>query len=371
MLRKKVGIATIVALNNYGAVLQSYALVAELNNLGYTAEIIDLREVDQDDCNMFVKIKDVKDVLRNLRKIPHYKAHKQRMLLFNNFVTKYLPLSPNYFSGELENIDERYDVLCTGSDQTFNVLLNAFKKEFFLTFCEDLPKISYASSFGEYCNNFTETDKKWIKDQLLKYKFLSIREKKGVELVKSLTGRVDITHVLDPTLLLDSEHWKKLIKNQNEKNERYILFYSVLSEPWVVEKVNEISRATGLPVFAPHLQNQYEIGSKFERVIECGPCEFLNLIANAELVLTTSFHATVFSFQFEKPFYSFILGEGNRIGSFLELVNLKERAITENQNIEIDFEIDYTLPKELLDKERIISRGYLENALQVIEHEKE
>lgn len=370
MRRKKIGIATIVALNNYGAVLQSYALVAELNNLGYAAEIIDFREVGQDDCNMFVKIKGVKDVLRNLRKLPHYKAHKQRMLLFNNFVTKYLPLSPNYFSGELENIDERYDILCTGSDQTFNVLLNAFKKEFFLTFCQDLPKISYASSFGEYCNNFSETEKKWIKEQLLKYKYLSIREKNGVELVKSLTSRTDIMQVLDPTLLLDSEHWKKLIKNQNKKNERYILFYSVLSKPWVVEKVCEISQATGLLVYAPHLQNQYEIGCKFKRVIECGPCEFLKLIANAELVLTTSFHATVFSFQFEKPFYSFILGEGNRIGSFLELVNLKERAITENQTIDIGLEIDYTLPKVLLDKERNASRNYLENALKAIEDEK-
>lgn len=368
MQRKKVGIATIVALNNYGAVLQSYALVSQINLLGYDAEIIDLREVDQDDCNMFVKIRGVKDLLRNLRKLPHYQSHKKRMLLFNSFVEKYLPLSPNYYSGELENIEDRYDVLCTGSDQTFNVLLNAFKKEFYLSFCDNLPKLSYASSFGENCCDFSETQKNWIKEQLLKYKFLSIREKNGVELVKSLTARTDAVHVLDPTLLLKAEQWKKFLNNQRKNNERYILFYSVLSEPWVVEKVNEISRATGLPVLAPHLQNQYEIGIKFNRIIECGPCEFLNLIANAELVLTTSFHATVFSFLFEKPFYSFILGEGNRIGSFLDLVNLNERAIRENQKVEIDFNIDYAAPKKLLDQERVKSLGYLENALRVIEN---
>lgn len=370
MERKKIGIATIVALNNFGAVLQSFALVCKLNSLGYDAEIIDLREKNQDDCSMFIKVNCFTDVLRNLRKIPHYRAHQNRLHLFSNFVERFLPLSPNYFDGKLVDIDVRYDVLCTGSDQTFNVLLNAFKEQFFLTFSDKLPKISYASSFGENCNKFSTSQKDWIKEQLLKYKFISIREKNGVNLVKSLTNRLDVVQALDPTLLLEPEEWKRFVENSTKKGERYILFYSVLSAPWVVESVKEISRYTGLPVLVPHLQNQYEIGSKFKRVIDCGPIEFLNLIAHADLVLTTSFHATVFSFQFEKPFYSFVLGEGNRIGNFLDLVGLQEREIKEEQKIKIDYKINYADSRKILNKERKKSIDYLIKALQSIEQER-
>lgn len=367
----KIGIATIVALNNFGAVLQSYALITFLKNLGYDAEIIDLREPNQDDCSIFIKVKSFKDILRNMRKIRNYQAHRTRMSLFEDFVANNLPLSPNYFSDNSLNINNRYDVICTGSDQTFNLLLKAFKQEFFLTFSNELPKISYAASFGENCNDFTETQLQWVKEQLLQYNSISIREQNGVELAKALTGRNDIIQALDPTLLLTSKQWRSLIKQRTSKKNGYILFYSVLSEPWVVKAVKEFSRLTGMPVVVPHLQNQYEIGYNFERIIETGPLEFLDLVAHADLVLTTSFHATVFSFQFERPFYSFILKEGNRIGSFLDTVNLKNRSITERQFIkksyETDFELNYTKPKELLEVERKRSVEYLVNSLQKLD----
>ena len=367
-MNKKIGIATIVSLNNYGAVLQSYALLKIINSLGYEAEIIDLREPNENDCNMFMKAKSFKDILRNLRKLQCYSAYKNRMILFDNFVKNYISLSPNYYLCNSLNIDERYDVLCTGSDQTFNILLNAFKKEYYLSFSNKLPKMSYASSFGENCNDFTEKQKKWIKENLLQYKYISIREKNGVELANSLTGRDDIIQTLDPTLLLSPKDWRKLINQSNNRRNGYILFYSVLSEPWVVKTVKDISRLTGMPVVAPHMQNQYEFGCYFKRVIECGPLEFLDLIAHADLVLTTSFHATVFSFQFERPFYSFLLKEGNRIGSFLDLVNLKNSSITEKQSIEksykINFELNYMKSKEILEIERKRSMDYLVNSLQ-------
>lgn len=368
-MKKKIGIATIVALNNYGAILQGLALVEVIKEIGYDAEVIDVRTKDQDDCSMFVKVKNAKDILRNVRKLLNYTSQKKRMDLFGSFAEKFLPLSPNYYSMSEDEIVQRYDYLCTGSDQTFNVLLNAFKPEYYLTFTEQLPKFSYASSFGETCEKFTDKDRGWIKKQLCKYSKISVREKNGVELVKMLTGRNDIVQVLDPTLLMTEKQWKRFLPLQTKKfPQKYIVFYSVLSEQWVVEYVKRISLVTGLPVIAPHLQNSYEIGAKFERYIECGPAEFLELINNAELVLTTSFHATVFSYQFKKRFYSFILGEGNRIGSFLENVGLSNRAILDKTDvINIDDSINFEESNKLLHIEREKSMNYLVETLKYLD----
>lgn len=362
---KKIGIATILALDNFGALLQAYALQRKLTLMGYDAELIDFREKNQSDCSMFVKIKSIKDILRNVRKLLRYSDYKERMTLFSNFVEKNIKLSSNYPNeNELGSVRWDYDVLCTGSDQTFNLKLPVFKKAYYLNFTDDIPKISYAPSFGEQSSQFSEEQRKWIKEQLLKYKSLSVREKQGVELAESITGRNDVFQALDPTLLLTEENWTSVVGENKENSEDYILFYSVLSDQWVVDEVKRISEKTGMRVIAVHLQNQFELGVNFARYLKTGPAEFLSLIKNAKLVLTTSFHATVFSVVFKKPFYSFLLGEGNRIGSLLELLHLKEREIIKDKKIEINYDVDYKKANEVLETERRKCEEYLKKAIE-------
>lgn len=361
-----IGIFTIIALDNYGAVLQGYALQKQLSLMGYGAELVDLRNKDQNDCRLFLKIHSPLDILRNVRQLISYKKNKKRMDLFNSFVEKYMKLSRNYSNSE--ELTERklpYKLLLTGSDQTFNLKLPVFKKEFYLGFEKDIPKASYASSFGEFCKSYTDDEKKLIKGWLSEYKFIGIREEQGVEFAKEITDREDIVQNIDPTLLINRKGWEELIDSKENQHGDYLLFYSVLSDKWVVDKVKKIAAGLNLKVIAPHMCNQFEIGAGFERV-SAGPAEFLKLIKNARLVLTTSFHATVFSVIFHKNFCSFILEEGNRIGGLLKMCGLEERTISSAEN-EAEFsEIDFSYADNALEKARSESIAYLYTVLNDI-----
>lgn len=364
---KKIGIATIIALDNYGALLQGYALLKKFNELGCDAELLDLREKGQNDCSMFVKVRGFKDILRNMRKLLNYSLAKKRLNLFSDFVKENIKLSENYPDEEtLRKTKFDYDMLVTGSDQTFNLKLPVFKKAYYLGFNKDIPKISYASSFGENCKSFTKDECDFIKEHLECYKHLSIREKQGVDLAKEITDRQDIIQCVDPTMTLLPEKWKEITNIEVAPKEDYILFYSVLSNKQIVEEVKRISEQTGMKVIAPHLQNSFEIGTTFCRATVTGPKEFLGLIKGAKLVLTTSFHATVFSVIFKKPFYSFIMGEGNRIGSLLDMLGLEDRKIKNAKIENVDYEIDFTLAHKAMEEERKKSEEYLQKCIEEI-----
>ena len=360
-----IGIFTIIALDNYGAVLQGYALQRQLDKLGASSELVDLRSREQNDCRIIKKIHSPTDILRNIRQLSKYKKLKKRMDAFKRFVDKNMTLGINYPDAQaLVKKPLPYKMLLTGSDQTFNIKLPVFKKEYYLYFEHKLPKASYASSFGEFCGSYTAADREMIKKWLSEYKYIGIREEQGVSFAKEITGRDDIVKNADPTLLLERAEWDKLATlGQADTSGDYILFYSVLSDNWVVERVKEISKKLGMRVIACHLCNKFEIGSGFERVY-AGPEDFLKLVKNARFVLTTSFHATVFSLVFHKPFCSFVLEEGNRIRSLLEAAGLSDRAETENDKKDISFEIDFSEADKRLEKERKDSIDYLKMVLR-------
>ena len=130
----------------------------------------------------------------------------------------------------------------------------------------------------------------------------------------------------------------------------------MVSAPWVVDYVKNLSQQTGLKVMALHPQNQFEIGCNFKRVCDGGPAEFINYIKNAEYVITASFHGTVFSIIYQKPFFSLVLGEGGRIKGLLNGAGLGHRIVTsENLQTQLLYE-----NKDIIEAEK-----FLENAREI------
>ena len=359
-----IGIFTIVALDNFGAILQGYALQRKLSDMGQSAELVDLRNSEQSDCRIFKKVKSPLDILRNARQLLSYRKTKRRFDLFNKFVAENIVLSENYNTEDsLKSLP--YKLLMTGSDQTFNIKLPVFKKEYYLGFEKNIQKVSYASSFGEFCSRFTDAEKSKIKEWLSDYRYIGIREEQGVEFAKEITGREDIVRNVDPTLLLTENEWEELAVGDNKYGD-YIAFYSVLSDKWVVDEVQRIAKELNLKVIALHMCNQFEIGAGFERV-SAGPGEFLSIIKNAKLVLTTSFHASVFAITFHKPFYSFVLEEGNRIRNLLNMTGLQDRLIASvGKTVSVD-EVDFSEADEKIKNERDKSIEYLEKVIELID----
>lgn len=152
-------------------------------------------------------------------------------------------------------------------------------------------------------NRYGDMDK--ILELLEKYSAISVREVTGSQYIESLINK-PVATVLDPTLLLDSTEYDKLISNSPLIKGEYVFIYT----PWSNEKVYEMAYTLGKKynkkvVISQGLRNKYEMlrwGRKFKIYAAVGPKEFLNLCKNASIICCDSFHAVVFSILFRKCF---------------------------------------------------------------------
>ncbi len=364
---KKVGIITIHSPYNYGAALQAYATQKAVSDTGADCKIIDFSTWDtlqnnQFFCSGFTK-KSIKHNVRNVLKAPSF---FKRKAAFERFKTRYMQLTDtSYTSDNIGEVkQEGFDCIITGSDQTLNLNLGTHsidREIFYLPFI-NVKKISYAASMGEHIGELTDVQESFIKTALSDYSHLSVREEVCADKIESiLSVRPEI--VADPTLAIPRKHWESILAPVSGLPEKYILFYTVLSAPWVVEYVKKLSRETGLPVVAAHPQNAFEMGANFQRADRSGPAEFFSLIKNAELVVTSSFHGTVFSTIFARPFVSLILGEGNRISAFLSHAGLECRGFRSTpDNIDL-YNVDFTRAEEFLAETKQANLDFLKRSI--------
>lgn len=333
-MKRKVGIITFHAAHNYGSCLQAYALQSKVEQLGFNAYIINLRTERQKDMyRPLTKRKGLKYLLKNAFSLINLKKRKTCYDLFENFISAKYHLTQEYESlTDLNSASFDFDFYISGSDQIWNTVPYDADMSYFLPFVKHGVKIAYAPSFGQIGNISKEKE---IAHDLADYNFLSAREESGCELIRKLCGRSAET-VVDPTLFYNADFYEKLIDPRPIINRDYIFFYTLFATPEMMVSVKRLSKMTGLPVVTSNVSNQYDAFSGFEKHIDCGPCEFLNLLKNAKMVFTSSFHCTVFSIIFKKDFYAFKGMDDKRISSLLKLTSLENRSV---DKIGSDFEI--------------------------------
>lgn len=368
---KKAGLITYHNNRNYGAALQCYALQRAVSDMGIDCRVINyIPPVERRENRLFDFSLSVSAAIRNIRTLLSLRKRIRRKRAFEDFISRYIRLTPDAYrlSEQIteENLD--MDMYITGSDQTFNLLISGdkkFRRAFFLPLITKAPKIAFAASMGENIGGLTEDDARWIKEMLKTYYAVSVREERTAAFIERL-GLYKPAVLTDPTVLFTSEEWNALCRTTGYETKEYILFYSVLSAPWVIGRVKDIARRTGLKVIAPHLKNRYEMGCDFIRAEECGPEGFLSLIKNARLILTTSLHGTIFSLLYNKPFVTFVLGEGNRLQEIADKTGVKSRLLRENDAIfDTDelFYLNFDGINSALASERARALSFLKNTL--------
>lgn len=346
----KIGTVTFHCSNNYGAVLQSIALVEKLNKLGHDARIIDYRPEYKtkmyDPFAIPSNIKSIKHLLYHMYSIPSkYKADK----VFRQFNRKHmLTWGHEYLtSDEILNNPPDLDVIITGSDQVWNPeSLGAVDRIYFLGFgAERIKKISYAPSFGT--SKLKEKFRGEIGNYIKKLDAVSVREIEGKEHVEELTG-IEAEVVLDPVFLLDKNQWSKFAYNELKITEPYLLLYARERNSLLGEAAIRIAKEKNLKVV--NISKIMMGLNKYDRnIFGIGPGHFLELFKNASVVCTNSFHGTAFSIIFEKPFVVIPHRTRNtRIESILSITELSEQQITDiNQlsEISVDELINYDLDR--------------------------
>src|SRR5690606_12522074 len=228
---------------------------------------------------------------------------------------------------DLKDLSSEYDVFVCGSDQIWNPCVTGqLDSPYLLGFASDVRKVTFSTSAGSYRFSKGEQDK--IQSAINDFANFSFREVDMVQQVAEITGRKDIQHTLDPTLLLTKSEWIDLLDLKIDGSlGKYVFVYTLKKDKVVYEAVRGLAKRLGLKVVAVD-QDPFLLYRPDIHIRDAGPVEFLNLMLNAEFVITNSFHGTAFSVNFGLPFIAVKPETGiNRIKGFLESVGLDSRLV--------------------------------------------
>lgn len=344
---KKIGIITFHAADNYGAVLQAYALQTYLSTQGNCAEIIDFVPYGVEKANLPLFVNDKKLIKRLIKQVlilPNYFKLKRKNSKFAEFRKDYFKLSRKFRTAdEIRGAELDYDICITGSDQVFNPLIQN-SDIYYLDFCNKSSKIAYAPSFG--IKDFTkvkESTKKLIKE----FKHMSCREADGAEFLSEVTGNA-VPTVSDPVFLLTPEEWSKITTKPCKGG--YIFVYDLNGGKELVEIANKIKAETELPIICITANKYANIKYKVDELqVSCGPLEFVSYIQHAEYVVTDSFHGTAFATLFRRKFISFVALKhaASRIQSLLERLGIEDRIFYNAKDFDIKKVVFKEYDKEL------------------------
>lgn len=331
----KAGILTFHAAHHYGAQLQAYALQQAIGGLGAEAEIVDYVRPDTVEAKaLFRKLRSARDLLANLHTLLHHGALKLRAERFEQFVREQMRCSSRRYHDYPSLLADPpvADVFVCGSDQIWNPQIyreQDFDSAFFAAFAPKTRRISYAPSFG--LPSLPLAHHAALRALLQDFSALSVREQHGETILAEVCGRDAVT-VLDPTLLLDAAQWRAIARPPQMAGP-YLLCYFISDPAPYAATVRDIARRLGLPIVSLCGARRTVPGTR-QRVLDAGPREFLGLFSQAAHVLTDSFHGTVFSINFGRPFHTFAFAESgkarvsSRLQSILSILGLTDRMLT-------------------------------------------
>ena len=375
--KKKIGCVLAVRRrnhNNYGTSLQAYATVKVLQDLDYevciirknfSRSLIDslklvpiywkngakgemLINLNKKICGLFLKKFKKNNEIRN-KSVEEFKE------------SFFEPLCKYYTTyDELREGSKEYNLCLTGSDQLWHPMgfASAFYNLMFVD--DDIPKISYASSFG--VSEIPEHQLAGTKEYLERFNWISVREEKGKEIVETVSN-AKADFVCDPTMLLTKEQWEDYAKSSKQSiKEPYIFCYFLGERKDIREQALELQKKTGCKiVMMRHVDKYLSFDDNFGDFApyDVSPIDFVNLLKNAEHVLTDSFHGTIFSIMMEKKFITFYRvkpstkgSTHSRIDSLLNKFELQNRIYRKDIYNQAIAEINYAEIKSKVEEFR-------------------
>ncbi len=337
-INKTVGIITIHRIHNYGSVLQAFALCRIIDSLGYQSELIDYIfpnsfQKTSSLASLPVSVSKTTAKQKLIKLLYSFELFKQHKLTDNFLKGRVRFSGETYYSpNEINSHSPNYDIYMTGSDQVWNPRYTRGDMTFLLDFVIGNKKcVSYAASYGT--TDIPDELKKLYSKNLSKYSYIGVREKSGATLTKQLCGKT-ASVVLDPTLLLNAKEWNKEIPTSRRIKEKYIfcyfLNYSFDAFPYADHFAEHIKKITGYKLVYGTRPPQYFFNPGAHYMVGLGPIEFMQMIRDAEIVLTTSFHGTAFAVNFGRPVYSIIESRDSgdsRQTSLLDSLGLNDRIV--------------------------------------------
>lgn len=390
MSKKKVGIVTLQGEDNYGNVLQNYAVQQLIESLDYEAYTIN-NVTEQGfllPLESYVKLKDKLTVryiinyfkskakvpstrdliphrlikcIKNREKIEKLELIRREKFLRNKETNNhFIDLQVDEFNYAKEDYEDFY-AFVTGSDQVWNPKFAPISAVNFLQFVPEQKRIAFCVSFG--VSEIPERRKKRYDKWIAEIPSISVREKSGTEIIHELNGR-EVQHLLDPTFAILKEEWRKYSTETESKIEpkSYALLYFLGEVTSEYEKwIEKYAEAEKLEIIRIH-------DEKDIRFFSIDPSEFIWLIDNAKIVLTDSFHGMALSINLNTPFVVFERKEvgssmSSRIESVLTDFGVENRKYNGKRYNPHNNPINYDVINIKLDTERQKTIEWLSEAL--------
>ncbi|MBO5698936.1 MAG: polysaccharide pyruvyl transferase family protein [Bacteroidaceae bacterium] len=341
----KIGILTLPFNINYGGILQCYALCTYLKKQGHEPIVLQREAIST------VK-KWIRMVLCKVGLFKYVdKSYEVGKLIFP-FLTEHLNCTQVVNTTQKMQRQCRrccLDAVLVGSDQVWRrEFALKFGFDNFLEFVpSDIPKLSYAASFGLSEWEYTPTETACIKNLLTGFKGISVREEEGVSLCAEHLDIKAQWHV-DPTLLLEAKDYEK-VASPRLVQEKYVFVYW-LGDESVIAPVLKKYEEGGLRVCQISLRSNNYLPSVGD---------WLSYIKHAEMVVTDSFHGIVFSMIFNRPFHVFC----NQAGGFGRVRSLFKALQIEHKINDGDAPLNYMALNERIKTLRAEADGYLREVL--------
>lgn len=363
----KVGILTIPFNNNYGGYLQCYALITVLRELGHEPVVINRRQrlpsfglgkIKAYISNRFLGRKDRKYNIRSMEE--YYNMKGKMMFPFVN--SKITPLTPPIYN----KVDYRLlnsmklDTVIVGSDQVWRPKYVPDIEEYFLKYVPNgVRKISYAASLGSDMLEYNKKELDNCSTLLQSFFAVSTREHSGRNIISRYLGRNDVQVVLDPTMLLNKADYLGLIEQDKCEHKKQVFAYILDRTPEKNSLVNKIASSLSANVCDIMKIDKYAPYSSVE--------DWLFAVSSSSFVITDSFHGTVFSILFNRPFW--VIGNekrGNgRILDLLSTFDLEDRLIDMRFPLYFnDALIDWEAVNIKLEEQRKKSIAFLKSSLE-------
>lgn len=315
---RKILIISFHAVDNYGALLQNYALQAAIRDLGFQAETLDYRpgSIDKSYPKYFWprNYHGLGEFITKLaRYTRNYRKDLVRQAAFRRFRDTYLARTKEMAKQELPSVDGQYDVYIVGSDQVWNMGIVTEREldTYTLQFVRGGKRAAYAASAGS-CGNITPP----LLRRISALDYISVREHSLKEFLEQ-NGLTGVHDVCDPVFLLEKERWERLLPVADPHEKPYVFVYFINTDD-LCRMSRDIAAERGLEI--RHVDRLKTLTAGFgTSLYGIGPVEFISYIAHAEAVVLSSFHGLAFAILFEREF--FVIHYASRADRTRDLLN--------------------------------------------------
>lgn len=363
-MKSRIAIITWVKYYNQGSFLQAFALQNFLKMNGYPVDILWDGFIDNEKPPLFVRVKG--KIVKALRWVLLGKRDYSTALkpFYDKFREEKLQIRWIDSERDLEMLDKSYDIYVCGSDQIWNPC--SIRYPFYYAAFSKKKKIAYAPSLG--VKEYPETNYGLLKNLLRNFTSLSCRESIGANILSDITGRKDIIRVVDPTLLLEGATWRTLLAIGEKQKNPIVFAYFLTPNKKYMDYAKRASEEKGLHLIVLHNFKEYE--KYADKLFRGRPDEFVQQIDTASLVITDSFHGTVFSLLMRTPFITLQRflegdkkGQNTRISNLFDMMGTGQMYDDRNCDTAVPFN-DFDLAWRNLQSHIKQSKTYLLNAIE-------